>query len=161
MVDAPLVLDASALLAGKRWSASARLVVPAPVLDEVSKRGRDARALSYLVEAGLDVREPSPEGLARARAAAARTGDARRLSDVDVAVLAVALDVAGRVATDDYSIQNVASVLGVPFEGVDKRGIREVFSWRLRCAGCRKWFDRDVPECDVCGSPVRSSRAPR
>lgn len=156
-----LVLDASAVLSGKPIPQGTRVLVPSAVLGEVEKQGRDRRALEYHLGAGLSVRDPRPESRRRVEEAAGRTGDARRLSHVDMEVLALALDARAAVVTDDYSIQNVAVVLGLTFVPVAQRGIREVFTWAIRCTGCRKSFERDVPECDVCGSPVKTVRARR
>ncbi len=153
-------MDASALLSGKP-PPLARLIVPASVLGEVRKRGRDQRAVEYLSDTGrLDVREPSPQARARARDAAARTGDAARLSPADLDVVALALDLGARTATDDYSIQNVCTALGVAFVPMLQPGIREVIEWTYRCIGCRRTFETETKECPVCGSPVKSGRGP-
>jgi len=60
---------------------------------------------------------------------------------------------------DDYSIQNVATRLGVPYERVLERGIVEVVRWRYRCTGCGRFFDEPIKECPVCGSRVKTTRA--
>lgn len=158
MVDAAqtAVLDASALFSGKPLPRGAH--VPSSILREVEGRGRDRRALEYLLETGLRVTDPSREAIGRAREAAGRTGDLARLSGTDLDVLALALDLAARVLTDDYSIQNVASVLGVPFEPVAQKGIAEVFTWTHRCVGCRRTFETAIPDCPVCGSAVKTVR---
>jgi len=93
--------------------------------------------------------------------AADRTGDSGRLSPVDVTVVALALDVDGEVWSDDYSIQNVCSVLGIPFVPVGMKGITKVAKWNYQCIGCGKWFKEKMPECPICGSPMRGHRKKR
>ena len=71
----------------------------------------------------------------------------------------IARELGGTVLTDDYSIQNVASRLGIPYEVILERGIREVVRWRYRCTGCGKFFEKPTKECPVCGARVKTTRA--
>jgi UPF0271 protein len=92
------------------------------------------------------------------RDAAKKSGDIGRLSDVDISVIALALDLGGTVLTDDYSIQNVSRILGVGYKPVGTPGIRKVEKWNYRCNGCGKWFKENVTECPVCGHSSRPYR---
>jgi len=74
-------------------------------------------------------------------------------------VLALALDLKAELLTDDYSIQNLARVMGVRYRGVGMKEIKEVVRWKYRCTGCRKEWDENYPDCPICGSPLRSSRS--
>ncbi|MHB8605208.1 MAG: NOB1 family endonuclease [Thermoplasmatota archaeon] len=155
-----LVLDASALLAGKTFvTANRELYTPSLVLKEIERAGRDRRALEYMIEVGLRVLDPAPPAVTRARRAAEGTGDHTKLSETDIAVLALASELGAQLATDDYAMQNTAAVLGLAYLTVGQRGITEVFTYTFRCRGCRKTFDHAVKECDVCGSEVASVRA--
>ena len=102
---------------------------------------------------------PSPQAMEAVRKAASRTGDDARLSPTDIEVLALALDLKAELLTDDYSIQNLARVMGVRYRGVGMKEIREVVRWKYRCTGCRKEWDENHPDCPICGSPLRSSRS--
>ena len=95
----------------------------------------------------------SKESLAIVDEAARKTGDAGRLSPMDRTVIALALDVDGTILSDDYSIQNVARVLGIEFRAVGTKGIKKVVKWNYQCIGCRKWYKEKSEECPVCGSP--------
>ncbi len=106
----------------------------------------------------LDVRECSEPSLAAVREAAARSGDSGRLSEVDLSVIALALDTGGTVLTDDYSIQNVARIMGIPFEPVGQKGITRTERWNYRCLGCGRWYKERSDECPVCGSGMRAHR---
>lgn len=159
MPDAlPLVLDTSILLSGRPLPLDRELWVPPRVLEEVTGRGRDRRGVDYALETRLKAREPSPRSRARVAGAARKTGDDARLSPTDTDVIALALDVRGEVLSDDYSVQNVATLLRIPARGHDQRGIRAVWMWTRRCTGCRREVTENVEECPVCGSPVRSAR---
>lgn len=107
----------------------------------------------------LMISSPTPAALASVRKAAASTGDDARLSPTDSEVLALALDLGAVLLTDDYSIQNLAKVMGVQYRGVGLKGIKEVIRWKYRCTGCRREWDENHPDCPVCGSPLRSSRS--
>lgn len=160
-----LILDTSAVLSGVPPPPDARLVTSPAIEEELKPGGPTGRAFENLRARGLEVRSPSPDSLARARAAATATGDADRLSPADLELVALAVELAPEGAlllTDDYSVQNVAKRLGLPFEGIAQRGIQAEFQWRLRCTGCGRWYDEPPKskECPVCGSELRTKRKP-
>ncbi len=107
------------------------------------------------------VSDCSAESLEKVREAAGRSGDIGRLSPVDLTVLALALDVSGTIWSDDYSIQNVARILGVDFKPVGMEGIKKVVKWNYQCIGCRKWYKEKLPECPICGSGMKACRRKR
>lgn len=151
----PLVLDTSALLAGRPLGPGEDTVVPAAVLGELKPGGRDRRHLDNLLAAGARLVEADPVLRTRVREEAARGGELARLSAADVDVLAIALGLAAELATDDYTVQNVALRLGIVTRGVQQAGIEEAYRFIPRCSGCRRILDKPAAECPVCGSPVR------
>ena len=106
-----------------------------------------------LAAAGLSVREPREEDLARVEAAAVRTGDAGVLSATDRDILALALELSAVLVTDDFAVQNVAHRLGVETRSIRQRPARAI-RWRYRCSGCGRYW-REPGECRVCGAPIR------
>jgi UPF0271 protein len=76
-------------------------------------------------------------------------------------VLALALDTGLPIMTDDYSIQNMATHMGLSVEPVSEKGITEERRWTYRCKGCRRTFDKNMDECPICGSEVRSGAPKR
>jgi UPF0271 protein len=154
----PLVLDTSALLAGRPLGPGEDTVVPAAVMDELKPGGRDRRLLDLLLAAGARLVEAVEADRARVRAEAAKGGESGRLSRADVDVLAVALSLDAELATDDYTIQNLARRLGIAIRGVQQGGIKEEFRFIPRCTGCRRILDAPREECPVCGSPVKMVR---
>ncbi len=149
------VLDASALLTGRQFPGEL-LTVPG-VLGEVRRHGMSA-PLEAILETQVRVLSPGPEALGRVRAASERTGDSHRLSPTDVALLALALDARATVVTDDYSIQNVARALGVPYETVMEQGIADLWQWTYRCTGCGKEWPEWHEECPTCGAALKTAR---
>jgi UPF0271 protein len=156
------VLDSSAILEGFVPVPPADFAVPPLVVEEVS-RGRAGRRMQGLVAAGLIVREPDEEARQRVQDEASRMGEGGRLSQTDMDVLALALELGLPCLTDDYSVQNVAARLGVPVRPFKERGIREVWEWGLRCPGCGRWAEEgeeEGGECPVCATPMRPARRP-
>ncbi len=91
-----------------------------------------------------------------------KTGDFKYLSQADTEVLALALQLkaAGEkpvIVTDDYSMQNVASKLGIEFSPLTTFGIKYRFKWMLYCPACRKKYPPDcrLKKCKVCGTDLK------
>ena len=124
-------------------------------MEEFERPDRARRAVETAIAAGMAVMRPHEPPRARAREAAAKTGDLPRMSPADLDVLALAVELGGEVLSDDYRIQNVGRALGVPVRASDQRGIREAWEWVPRCTGCRRVLDAPRDDCPVCGSPVR------
>jgi len=146
------ILDTAAFLAGMNLDLSSEIFSTPRVMDEVNK-GRPAKRLEILKDAGLQVFQPDNEIVKFVQEKAASSGD--RLSDTDMEVLALALEKDGTLVTDDYSLQNVASILGIEFIPVEKPGIKEERTWIFICQGCKRKFQKEMDECPVCGSALR------
>ena len=150
------VLDASALLTGRPFAGE--LYTAPEVLPEVRRIGPSA-SLEAFLETHVAVLSPGPAAAERVRTASERTGDAPRLSPTDGTLLALALELGATLVTDDYSIQNVARSLGIPYEAVMERGIREQWTWSYRCTGCGKTWPEWHTECPTCGSRLKTARS--
>ena len=110
----------------------------------------------------LRVRTPTNSSLQDVKEASRRVGDARYLSEADLQVLALALELkrAGLhplILTDDYSIQNVANQIGVNFTSLMTYGIRFRFNWILYCHACHRKYPSDCKfkSCEVCGTKLK------
>ena len=68
------------------------------------------------------------------------------------------MDVGGTVMTDDYSIQNTARIMGIPYKAVGQAGIKKVEKWNYQCIGCGKWYKEKMDDCPICGSAMRAHR---
>jgi UPF0271 protein len=151
----PLVLDTSALLAGRPLGPGEDTLIPAAVSDELRPGGRDRRHLDMLLAAGARLVEAGPAERARVLAEAEKGGESGRLSVADVDVLAVTLGVEGELVTDDYTVQNLARRMGIPFRPIQTRGITEAYRFVPRCTGCGRFYEKMLPDCPVCGSALK------
>ncbi|KYK23973.1 nucleic acid-binding protein [Thermoplasmatales archaeon SM1-50] len=158
------VIDTSAILSGKPISIDGASLVTTPgVSDEFSPGGRDYRTFELLKEIGLAIHMPSKEAIDIVKKTAQQSGDDRRLSVVDFEVVALALDInkepniEATILTDDYSIQNIASLLHIKFEGFMHKEITKKFKWVSRCPGCGKQFNEIKKICPICGTLTNSS----
>jgi UPF0271 protein len=115
------------------------------------------------IESGrLKIQVPEKIFIDKVREAAATVGDAFWLSETDLQVLALALQLKmqGRtplVATDDYSIQNVARHLGIEFAPLATFGIRRMLKWIRYCPACHRKYPSDYKskKCQVCGTELK------
>ena len=110
----------------------------------------------------LRVRTPKISFLRKAKEASKSVGDVRYLSEADVQVLALALELKSRgldplIVTDDYSIQNVANQIGVDFASLMTYRIRFRFDWILYCPACHQKYPPDYKfkSCEVCGTELK------
>ncbi len=149
------VLDTSALLTGRQFPGE--LVTVPGVLRELGRHGITPQ-LEAVLDTQVRVLSPGRPVRDRIRAASESSGDAHRLSPTDRDLLALALEIGGTLVTDDYSIQNLARVLGIAYEPVLTPGIRETWTWTYRCTGCGRTWPEWHDECPVCGSPLKTAR---
>lgn len=89
-------------------------------------------------------------------------GDIRVLSEVDIQILALALQLQseGRnpvIVSDDYAIQNVAERIGAGYKSLATFGIRYQLDWFLYCPACRRKYPPSSNEeaCRVCGAMLK------
>ena len=122
-----VVNDTGALISALPRRLPARHLTTPKVIEEVRDR-ESRRALEELLETGLlEVEEPGPGWLEKARGAARRAGVEKRLSPADLEVLALALSLGPGtlLATDDYSLQRAAAAAGLRIVPIRYPGIEE------------------------------------
>jgi UPF0271 protein len=114
----------------------------------------------------LKVKAPSEEHWNQVKASANSVGDTFFLSETDLQVLALALELktegyTPQIVTDDYSIQNVATQVGIEFVSLATFGISRLLEWVRYCPACHKEYpvDYNSMECAVCGTTLK--RKPR
>ena len=149
------VLDSSALLSGREFEGE--LYVVPGVFDELRKFGITPQ-LQMFLDAKVRVLTPGKASTAKIGVRTRETGDDKRLSPVDVDLLSLASELRATLVTDDYSIQNVAKSLGIPYMAVMVPPIKEEIHWKYRCTGCRKTWPEWHDACPVCGAALRTSR---
>lgn len=153
------IIDTSAFLSGKPLNfKSENLMITPLISEELSPGGKDYRMFQFLLEKGLQIRSPSKQKIQMVEETSVKTGDVDRLSNADKEILALALEInmnpekTAVIITDDYSVQNVASALGISFQNLSQRGITKKFKWNWRCRGCGKIFTEQTKICPICGS---------
>ena len=149
-----IVLDSSALFSMEDLP-DGDCVCPPGVIDELRKY-KDRRL--DLWGDMLRVSDCSPESMEKVKEEARKSGDLGRLSPVDLTVIALGLDLDGIVYSDDYSIENVCTRLGIQYRPVGTGGIKKVEKWNYQCIGCKKWYKEKMDECPICGSPMKAHR---
>ena len=159
-----IVLDTCAFIAGfDPFSINEEQYSVPMVKNELFSNSLPWVRFSAAVESGkLKVRTPSASFLDRVKEASKTVGDVLFLSDVDMQVLALALELKSKdhdpfIVTDDYSIQNVANQIGVKFAPLMTFGIRFRFHWILYCPACYRKYPSDYKPklCEVCGTQLK------
>ena len=163
-MDVPNVLDTAALINWPIELLDGGFVVENQRL-ELSRVSPD-RMLS-IEAANLIWNSPSRESIDEATKISRETGDLDGLSETDLSLIALVVEMRGHLHTDDYRIQNVCSSSGLTWSPVETVGISETWNWELKCRGCgrvtsgrgRTSFARESHgECEDCGSELRFRR---
>lgn len=147
-----LVIDAAIFIQGLDVEG----VTSPKVLEEI-KDPESRLFIESLISVGkVKVMIPSRESIEAVRRKALETGELGELSEADIEILALAYELKGEIFTDDYNLQNIATLLGLKFRTL-KRGIKKAIKWRYVCIGCGRKFETQPPDniCPDCGSRVR------
>jgi len=158
------VLDSTAIILGFTEATSESVVTSRKILEEAKYGEAAYRALAS--REGLMIRtlEPKEEYVKQVEKLALEIGE-KQLSEADVSILALALQLSKEghetsIVTSDYSVQNLASILGIKIEPILHRGIRKKITWTAYCSMCHWIGDKSPGEpCPRCGYPLK--RVPR
>ncbi len=109
--------------------------------------------LDIFLKHGLVVTEPSRKSMQEVEMISKNNNE--KISQADISILALAKELRGKgknaiVVTDDYAVQNLCSILKIPYKGIEKEGIREELRWIKKCSVCGRRVKNDV--CEHCGS---------
>jgi len=108
---------------------------------------------------------PSTESVQESTVIARKTGDLDGLSETDLHLLALAIELGGHLHTDDYRLQNLCKTAGVRWSPVVSEGISDVWNWEIRCRGCgalvagaenTRPASQEIGVCPECGSELRT-----
>ena len=156
-----LVLDATAFIQGVIPNTEDSQVFTTPQVLKELKGFAKVRA-GELVDSGLvRVVEPGREAWRRVEGLLNKLGEGGRLTEADVSVLALTLQLSRgaevALVSDDYGVQNVAAHLGLRSLGLATPGIKYRYTWEVYCPGCRKVFkgDSELGLCPICGTQLR------
>ena len=153
VIDANIFVEGlSPLALGEKYD----LFITPEVEYEIRSKG-EGITLDLALSAGLRISSPGKLSMENVDLAATETGDISRLSFADKTLIALALEEEGEIMSDDYSVQNIAKLLGIPIITGLQRGITKILKWKQRCTGCGKNIEKNskMKDCPVCGSPLR------
>ena len=157
MFEPAYVLDSTAFYAGIPYQGNGRYYTTYLVLEEV----RHHNVGSSLIHSRVQVTEPSPDSLNTVKTTAVKTGDIGALSQTDISLLALALDLKGRqggvsLVSDDFAVRNVAEVLSIPLAQTSlKGGEWKNMTWKIYCRGCGKAYTNPkLTVSPVCGTQL-------
>lgn len=150
-------LDASAFYTGFIFLSSAyRYCTTQAVFDEVKHIKRSHGAIEALLESNiLQVLNSDRKSIDKVVAAARRTGDYQKLSEADISIIALALQLGIVLITDDFAVANVATTLKIPVKSVASKGITHTRRWIAYCSACGRAFGPNAKECRLCGNRLR------
>ncbi|MEM2913475.1 MAG: hypothetical protein QXR06_03940 [Candidatus Bathyarchaeia archaeon] len=148
-----LVIDTSAFISGFDPSAvNEEAYSVSRVGDELLEGSIMKMRFNASIESGrLKLINPSVKCIDIAKEASREVGDIGSLSEADIEVLALAVQLKDRgyeavVLTDDYSMQNVAEKLELNFTPLANLGIRYHLSWIYYCPACGRKYPPDRPK---------------
>lgn len=157
MVGKILILDTSAIIAGLAPGlVDAEQVTVSEVLEEARDLCSKLELETAVLTGKVKVIEPSKGSLAEIRSKVKHSGD--EVSNTDVKLLALALDMKEKNAelmTDDYAIQNLATMLGLPYHRIAMPGIKVVLRWEAVCPACGNRYPSTIKKCLTCGSGLK------
>jgi len=159
-----IVLDTSALIMGYETAEveAEHYTVPS-VREEIHRDDIRKLRLDSAINSGhITVRSPDPKYRGETQRVIGEMGEADALSEADAELLALGAQLKGEgwettVVSDDYSVQNVASELGLGFKGLATQGIKRQFRWETYCPGCRRTFEEPQEDgvCPICGTDLK------
>ncbi|MCX8182292.1 MAG: hypothetical protein N3D12_04165 [Candidatus Methanomethyliaceae archaeon] len=157
------VLDTSAIIYGfnPQLIEGEHYITPR-VVSELSGRKTKALVDLFLSSGRLKIRSPSEETKSHVMAQASSTGDLPVLSETDLEVVALALDLKAEghepvVVSDDYSLQNLCNLLSISFKPMVTKGISQEFWWFVYCPACGETYDSSskLTTCQICGHALK------
>ena len=133
------------------------------VCDEIKNNSMSRVRFNMAVESGkVKIKAPQEEYSNKIRVSASKVGDFYLLSETDIQLLALALELKTQggqpeIVTDDYSIQNVAKQNSIKFYALATFGIQRVLEWIRYCPACHREYPikNSVSTCQVCGTELK------
>ena len=157
--DSPFryALDAGAFYTGLVFLSSAyQYLTTQAVFEEVKHIKKSQGAIEALLESNtLQIINSDRKNIDKVVAAAMTTGDYQKLSEADISIIALALQLKIVLVTNDYAVANVASTLRIPVKSVATKGIIHTRRWIAYCSACGKAFGPNAKECRLCGNKLK------
>ncbi|MEM5853713.1 MAG: hypothetical protein QXG39_09900 [Candidatus Aenigmatarchaeota archaeon] len=146
-----VVFDSSAVIYIQDFRKFEEVLIPPSVVEEI----KDKLSRMKLEAFEFKVVQPEKKFLEIVKKVAEKTGDLEKLSKADLEVLALAKQFSLKIVSDDYSIQNVAKMLGIDYITISTKGIKKVFIWKKFCVVCGRKFEKSLNVCPFCGGKLK------
>jgi UPF0271 protein len=149
------ILDATSFYAGIPFSSQEQSFTTPLVFEEIKHIKKSHDAVQTLIHLGrLRIIEPERENIDFILEKANLTGDLLSLSEEDVSILALGIQLNGELVTDDYAVSNVAKHLNLKVIPIMTKGISKVLDSVYFCPACSKTFEK-ISDCPICGSKLK------
>ena len=149
------VLDSSAFYAGIPFSSNESSYITPLVFNEIQHIKKDHDAVQILIETKrLTILDPEQQFTVIADNAAKKSGDFPNLTQEDISIIALSLQLDAELLTDDFAVSNVAKNLSIKVIPVMTNGINDVITWTYYCPACKTNFSK-ITECPNCGNILK------
>lgn len=149
------VLDATAFYAGIPFASSEKFYTTSAVFDEIKHIKKNHKAVDALLDTKrLEILVPEKKYLEMVLSASKNSGDFANLSNEDISIVALGLQLNAGLITDDFAVSNIAKHLNLKVIPAMTKGITHVVDWIYFCPGCQKSFSK-ISECPLCGNKLR------
>ena len=157
-----ILIDTSAFINGYNFYQNKSIYtvpnVKKEIFNELAKLRYENAVLScYLIE-----KNTTPKYLDQIVKIIEVAGETELLSNTDKQILALALMFKSNeneveIITDDYSLQNLATLMGINFKSTITKGIKKVLKWIIYCPGCKKIYNKIPIDgiCIICGTQLK------
>ncbi len=159
------VLDASAfMVGGVEFHPEISYTTDSVVREVKANIIQKARVEGLIASKVLKVCSPDDKFIDLIKKKSIELGEETSLSDTDVEVLALALELSSKgvevtLITDDYSVQNIAGSIGLKWMGIKYAGISRLIRWKMACEICGyETYGTESKACPRCG--VKMKRRP-
>jgi UPF0271 protein len=133
------------------------------VCDEIKNNSMSRVRFNMAIESSkVKIKMPQGEYSNKIRGSASKVGDSYLLSETDIQLLALALELKSQgwqpeIVTDDYSIQNVAKQNSIKFYALANLGIQRILEWTRYCPACHREYpiNNSFNTCQVCGTELK------
>jgi len=160
MVKEGYVLDSTAIIQGvdpnllKRESFTIR-----ELLDEIGEIGRRWMRIKTAMMLGkLVIRDPSIKAREKVEQTSKEYGVYSKLSKPDIKILALGYELCNEenydieIISDDYDIQNTATILNLKYVSIGVTEIRKTYRYVKYCSACKRRYPGYTGTiCPVCG----------
>ncbi len=123
----------------------------------VIKELKDFKSKALLNIINPEIIKPKKECLRIVKEKAKKTGDINVLSETDIEVIALGIEIEGIVVSDDFDVQNICEELRIDWRSISGTNIKKLFKREKYCPACGKKFKNTFEGniCNICGHKLK------